>query len=48
MHKVTMANDDNGFHQEAVDHVPDEDVETYIRDARTRWQTVTATQEGTP
>lgn len=47
MHKVVMVNESGGFRQEAVDHVPDEDLKGYVDDARARWQTVTTTQEGT-
>lgn len=47
MHTVVMANERDGFLEEAVDHVPESDLAAYVADAETRWQTVTVAPEGT-
>lgn len=42
-----MVNEHASYREEAVDHVPDEQLTAYVADARVRWQTVTVTPEGT-
>lgn len=47
MRNTTVSEDGSITYQhEAIDHVPDEQVDAYVADARTRWTSVEATHEG--
>lgn len=46
--RVTMCNTRDGFREEAVDpEVPEDSLDAYLTDARTRWADVTAEPNNT-
>lgn len=44
-HQVVMTNVVGGFTHQATDYVPEEDLESYVADARTRWADVVVSAE---